>query len=180
MEALQLHVNGPALIMSGTGDAGELEPLGTSVDGVTITIETSFKDVNVDQFGPEQPFDRQYFLQGVKIKCDLIWYDTTVLDLWLTGIPAAAVGGLTFGEMGRAGDLVVQNSLYSRLLVKSTPASTGLTTVEQCWNFPQCILIEQHEEKIGTEKTVWRLTFQALLTQASASQNAVLFNATCV
>ncbi len=176
--ALQLHVNGTAQIWSGTGTANALEQLGVSVDGVTIQLNTEYDEIFTDHYGPKVPYDLQYFLQDALIKCELVWYEQTVLYKWLTGTPGA---GLTLGVMGAAGNLAVQNALASRLLIKSTPATTGLTTVENCWNFLNVVLVDQHETKVGVEKTVWNLTFRALLTQvASGSVGAVLFNQVCV
>ena|SRR5262252_9469847 len=110
---------------------------------------------------------------------DLIWYEKIVLYKWLTGTPNA---GLIPGVFGFAGDLCVQNGLTARLLLRVTPVATaGLTFVEDCFNFPYCILIETAEMKMGVEKSVWRLRFRALPQQLpTASFGALLFNFSCV
>ncbi len=185
MAVLMLHVHGEASIWSGTGALGVLEELGVSVDGASISINTRYEDVMVDTYGPKTPFDVQYFLQDAIIKCDLVYYDLDVLDKWLVGAPGASP---TQGLMGSAGGLVVQEGLARQLVIKSTPSNIGLTGAdfgggadqEQCYNFPQCILLDGAEVKLGTEKKVWKLTWRALLSQqTSTSFGAILYNDTC-
>jgi len=181
--ALQLHVNGTAHIMSGTsGPEGFLEELGVSVDGVTITINNEFDDIFTDHYGPKAPYDKQYFLQTVMVKCNLIWYEKDVLYKWLAGgIPGPTQQGpIPEGFYGYAGDVITQNALTAQLVIRSTPEGTGLTVVEDCWNFPHAVLVESAEQKVGVEKTVWNLTWQAMPTQvASASFGALLWDHSC-
>ena len=176
---MQLHVPGTCHILSGTGSGHQLEELGVSVDGVTLTPNLAFDDVHTDHYGPKVPYDRQYFLQSFTVSCDLVWYDLGVLQKWLAGgIPGAAIQEGTFWF---AGDLVVQNELTARLVVRNTPQGIGLTDVEPCWNFPNAILIDNAEVKAGVEKSVWKLTWQVLpAQQASASNGTLLYNHLCV
>lgn len=178
--ALQLHVPGTIHAFGGTGNAGALEELGVSEDGVTMSINTKYQPVYTDHYGPEVPYDYQIFLQDVDIEIPLIWYEKTVLYKWLLGAPAQP--GPTIGNMGFAGDLVVQNGFAVRLLLKVTPPlAGGLTGVEDCWNFPRAILMEPAKVKLGVKLNPWNLKFKALLNQqASSSLGAVLFNFLCV
>lgn len=164
--------------MTGSGDEGDLEALGLSVDGVRIDFDMKTREVMVDSFGPSTPFDVQYMLMTATIHCDLVWYDIDVLEAWLTNVPLDGASP-TPGTFAAAGSLYIANSYAARLLIKSTPAGTGLTAAEHCWNFPNAFLIDSQEGNFGTVNTVWRLTFRAIAAGASVSQGAVLWNTTC-
>lgn len=172
-----LHVNGPTPIYIATEQGpspGTMLFLGTSVDGVTITLEFMYKEIYVDQWGPSMPFDMQYFLQSATIEFDLEWYDDSILTTCQIPGDSAA-----WGTAGSAGQLMIQNQLYRRLLVKSTPSNTGLTSVEACWNFPQAIVVESNEAKLGTINSIWKMKWKAYYAQASTSFGALLFNTVC-
>lgn len=173
-----IHVFGTANIYTGTGSVGALEQLGVSQDGVKITLDTHFDPVHTDHYGKMTPYDYQYLLQEATITCELIWYDAAVFAKFISGVPNEPIAAA--GVFGSAGDLVIQNSLYARLLIKSTPTSTGLTSVETCYNFPRAILVDQSSVKVGVEKNVWNLTFKGLPNQqASGSAGSVIFNSVC-
>jgi hypothetical protein len=172
--ALQLHVNGPAEIQIDAG--GGLEQLGFSVDGVSISFNMLQEDVFVDCYGPKMPYDVQYFLQSINVKCDLILHDNDVLNEILAGI-ADPTGNA--GIVGAAGDLYIQNVHYHRLLIKSIPDNTGLTDVEPCHNFPVAMLTDVATGNFGTRRTQYALTWLVLLPQQTTSIGAVLYDNTC-
>lgn len=168
------HVNGEASIWTGTGSSNALEELGISVDGVTFK-ETLLKEpVMVDTYF-KHPFDYQYSLTEVVITCDLVIWDATVLAKLKSRLI-----GVTQGTYGAAGSLIVAGGYTTRLLIMSTPASTGITGVEPCWNFPKVFLDDAYEAKFGTERTIYKLVFRAMPAQQLSTTNGVLlWNTTC-
>lgn len=171
------HVFGPAVILTGTGSGSSLETLGYTVDGVEIQFEYFTEPIYNDVYGPKMPHEMQHMLMDVKVVCDLIYYDRAVLDKIITGVPGA---GITTGLLHKAGDLVIANSLYCRLLIRSTPQGTGLSGAETCYNFPIAFPIETDDYKAGVVRSTHKLKWQVMAAQgASASVNQLLFNTTC-
>lgn len=167
--AVQLHVNGPATLVLG----GEVA--GFSIDGFTLTFSMLQEDVFTDNYGPKMPYDTQIFLQDCIIKGQIINYDINVLEGWMSTEPNE--GG--FGEMGAAGDLMVQNVHYQELIIRSTPAGTGLTDVEHCWKFPVAFMVDTATGNFGTRRTSYDCTFRAILPQQTSSLGVMLFTTDC-
>lgn len=158
-----------------------LSAVGYSEDGVDINFDMGWEDVMVDVYGPKVPYDVQYFLQQAYITFDLVLYENSNFNRFLEQYGPSADGSLT-GLMGGAGNPFIQNGGWFRLLIKSTPSSTGLTSDEQCWNFIRAYPVDIRS-KIGTRRKIHHCTFRALPYAAAVtggdSTNAVLFNSTC-
>jgi hypothetical protein len=165
-------VNGEASIWTTAG--GSLTELGVSVDGVTFKETLMKEPVNIDTYF-KQPYDYQYSLTDAVITCDLVVWDVTQLNLCL-----GRLLNQTPGTYGPAGSLIVQGGFTFRLLIKSTPAGTGITGVEACHNFPIVFLDDAYEVKFGTERSIYKLIFRAMPAQQLSSTNGVvLWNTVC-
>lgn len=171
--ALIPHVAGESSIwVDVTGDG--FEELGISVDGVTFKETLTKEPIMIDTYF-KQPYDYQYSLVDAVITCDLVVWDATVLASL-----KSRLAGVTQGVAGPAGDLIVLNENYISLLIKSSPAGTGVTGVEPCWNFPQAFLDDAYEAKFGTEHTKYKLIFRAMWSQQlSTTTGAVLWTTAC-
>jgi hypothetical protein len=148
------YVNGEASVI-----AGGVE-MGVSVDGVTIEETIYLDGIQVDTRGPHVPGDYQYFLTMYTITCELVYFDWDVVQNWLTGLPANPPA---FGTWKAAGTLMMSpnGANTQQLIIKSTPAGTGLSGQAQCWEFPYAFLIDAQETKLGTVRSTWKLKFQA-------------------
>lgn len=177
--AQSYHVFGAAQLLVGTGSVGALESLGYSVDGVEILLNPKFDDIYVDTYGPHVPGDVQYFLVDANIKCELEYYDLAVLNKLLCFVPGVNAS-VTTGQMWKAGDLMLQNGLTTRLVIRSTPQGTGLTSVETCWNFLNTYLVDSDDLMVGVKRTTHKLTFRAIPSfNAASSVGQTLYNTTC-
>jgi hypothetical protein len=175
--AVTLHVNGAAVIFTGTGASSALEELGVSVDGVTIKETLVKEPVMIDTYY-KTPYDFQYSLSEVLVTCDLVAWDDSVLNKVLGRL--VGTSPLTPGTFGSAGSLIVAGGYTTRLLIKSTPTSQGVTGSEACHNFPLVFLDDAAEAKLGTERTIWKLQFRAMPSQnLTATNGVVLWNTTC-
>jgi hypothetical protein len=181
--ALQLHVPGTAQIFLDIGDDSSLVQLGTSVDGVDISLNYYYEDIYIDGYGPKVPYDVEYFLQDAIIKMDLIWFEQVNLLAIQTGsyyLPNNP------GQEGLAGDLMLASDRTMRMVIRTTPTAAGgltgagLTLVEPCYNFINTYLTGSSEVKYGVNKSVWKLQFRAIPgQQASGSFAALLYNFDC-
>lgn len=162
-----IHVNGEALIRTGTGAANALEDLGVSLDGVTITLHEHSDKIFTDTFGPDVPFDEQYFLMDATVRATLIFYDDAVL-----GHIRSRQSG-TDGTIGAAGTLWGGGSKYFRVLILSPTDSLP-------FNFPNARMEGGQPQKVGTKRTQWDVTFYAVPYSGASgsSSGTVLFNRT--
>src|SRR5271166_3234046 len=127
------HVNGPARIFAGVGGGGALMYLGLSTaEGVSIAPENFYQPVFTDQYGPDVPAERQYFLGTAHIRFKLAKYDEAAMLLVRTPPGAAAEG-----QMPAAGVLMNTGALSFRVLIDSFTSPTGDNLP---WNFPTCNL----------------------------------------
>ena len=167
---------GAANILTGTGNAGALEQLGYSVDGVTINLNLRTEDVQCDIYGPLVPFDIQRFLVDANVTCQLVYWDDVVLNknrrTTTAGVP---------GVMEDAGILVGFGGNAFRLVIRSTPTGTGLTNVEGCWNFPNSVLVNTDSFNLGTRRSIHTIEWRCFptLAQTGTSSGATLWTTDC-
>ena len=161
------HVQGPALIKTGTGAAGALESLGYSEDGVEISVREYREPVRTDVAGPAVPADLQHMGADAIIRARLSAYDLGVLVKVRKRHDATADGQLpTLGRLvGTAGDAF-------------KPVIAG---ADEVWRVPTAILREAQDTKLGTRYTVWSLTFYAwafIPATATTPKDIVLYDHT--
>ena len=80
--ALEVHVSGPIQIRCGIGTAAiaAVPRLGHSREGVKITFQKEYDDIQTDDIGPEVLRDRVFTGEKVFLDWDLHSFDRTVLD----------------------------------------------------------------------------------------------------
>lgn len=156
--ARQFVLNGETMVdvkggchMSG-GKIGNLSELGLATDNIVIAPQINFKNVIVNDFGPEVPADVLIMLSSVKIYMTLIHYDTEVLDTCigetmgnsqLLRALASEDGDETIyigGMMGPAGQPLggIKRIFDSGWHYVSVNLSSQI--LGQPWTFPKCYL----------------------------------------
>jgi hypothetical protein len=165
----EFHVNGLASIWySGSGGTAAL--LGYSQDGVTIELHYETEDIITDKWGAKIPEDVQNMGQWASIKCNLIKYDTLVIEALEARLAESGTVGelpniVDSGHLGACtnsiGRLMGQCTNYYQIWVqRCNPACE--TNVEGGWKFPIAYLADIDSFKVGTRVTIHDLTFRAL------------------
>jgi hypothetical protein len=131
------HINGPALVYTGTGSAGALELLGYTVDGVDISISKNVAEIITDLFGPMTPQDFQDMGEVASITCPLIVSYREVLSRVANRGDRGAVGqmntpGLVLGQTGAA-------------------FSVGITSTDSPWLFAKAVVRPDMRAKLATK-----------------------------
>lgn len=145
-----------------------LELLGISVDGVSISANIQLKDVHIDTYGSEIPFDKVGAGVIWNISAELIYYDLAVLAKL-----QSEFSGTTVGQLGSIGTLMVAGGHTHRLLI----ASPKLT---QPYNFPMALLVDSDDFKLNAvDPIIHTLKWQAMASQQTVdSLNALIWNTT--
>lgn len=146
------HVGGKALIKISTSDAPSvLNILGYSLEGVEIQFQAYTKDIHGDQNGGSNgpPVDVLLMGQTAIIRFDLIDYQQTQLTKVLNHKVVA-----TAGIPEQAGVLLLAGAVYLRLCI---------VAVNDPFNFPYCELLSDETFNLGTNETVHRMSFRALV-----------------
>lgn len=160
------HVNGTALIYTGTGSGGGLEQLGISVDGVEIE-EVSFTEfVHTDATGPYVPADIQEFGYLVMIRYELVAYDREVL--WRV---RRRSNEPDLGLMPSMGRLIGQYGHLKRLHIASPDEGAP-------HNYPFTFLSGARRCRLGTKRKSWLLEHTAIpnIGANALSFGAILWN----
>ncbi len=165
--ATSLHINGEATV--NVAPAGQsLSLLGQTIDGVTFTINPKFKEVFIDTYGDQVPYDRVWCGVRYFIDMELINYDTAVLSTVMQNLIWV---NATAGQLGSIGTLMVTQGKYMRLEIASPKYSQPL-------NFPIALLVDSDEWKYNaTDPIAPKLRWEALPSQqTSDSLNALMQN----
>jgi len=158
------QVAGRALISVSCPDTPSvLDILGYSEDGVKIAFTDYHKDIHGDQNGGQAGPAVDVLCCGRQavITIDLIDYTKAVLVRVLKAKNSAG----TTGVPESAGLLLLAGSKYVRVCINAA---------NDPFNFPYCELLDGTEFNVGTNETVYRLTFRAHVP----SINGALWNTT--
>lgn len=115
--ALEIKVDGPALIKVGTGASGALEQLGYTENGTDVEFRGYHGDVPGDEHGGDQgpPIDVQYFGEIVIVRLTFTKFDVAIANK-----VSARVRGATFGTPATPGTLMFDSDNCFRLLIQPT------------------------------------------------------------
>jgi len=165
--ALEFHVNGLARIyINVTGSPTEL---GYSQDGVTIELHYETEDIMTDKSGAKIPEDIQNMGQWATVKCNLIKYDTSLIEYLQNRLNEVDVAGklpnvrsnITTGCPNAIAELMGQCNDFSDLWIRRcNPACEG--SIEGGWHFYNTYLADIDTFKVGTRVTIHDLTFRCL------------------
>jgi hypothetical protein len=140
-----VHMSGAAI--------GVMSELGLATENIRIEPQINFKNVNVNDFGPDVPADVLSMLSSVKISMTLIHYDPEILDICIgesmgNSIPnlvenSAVDGGFVQyvgGTLAGAGTPLggLKRIFESGWHYISLNLSSQV--LEQPWTFPKCYL----------------------------------------
>lgn len=185
--ARSIYVNGETLVevkggvhLSG-GPIGVLSELGLAEGQIAITPQINFRDVYVNDFGPDVPADVLTMLSSVKISMTLVNYDSHVLNICMDESmggfgrqeaavpPEISVGG-TFswygGAMPGAGTPLgglkrIFDSGWHYISLNLTIGDENFTGDQ--WTFPKCYLSKMPVEiPIGNEYSKVKLEWTAI------------------
>ncbi len=151
--AIDVSVFGPAQLMVDTGDGGELELLGYSVDGITISITHHEDPIMSDLMGNQVQTDSQYMGSDAEIEAELIYIDQDVLAKVQNAFED------TEGTLGQIGSLYLAQEGTFRLLINPTPSPGGVQDAFP-YNFPNTYLIPD-KFNTGTKRSTHNLRFKA-------------------
>jgi hypothetical protein len=188
--ARDFQIGGPTLVkvtggqhMSGHAICNPSE-LGLTTESVTVEPRFRYRDVGVDDFGPEVPAEVQWMLSDALIRMTLVHHDWNVLDICM--IESMAGGGVAFNDGGvnlrnpAGGDLLF---LRSHLAGNLAPAgslmgnglpmfasgnhyvSLNLTSPvnRKPWRFRSCYLAERPVVyPVGVKCSEVQLTWRAI------------------
>jgi len=159
--AASVQVFGPALIKTGTGEAGALETLGYTRQGAEVRNQGFYLDVPGDENGGDQgpPIDIQYLGEIARIRLEMTSWDEAVA----AKLRARLASG-TEGQPGTAGTLMFGGSKTIRVLIDPTSGEM---------NFPRCFIRGEWEINKGTRYSTFVVEFEA-----HKDANGVLYNAT--
>lgn len=159
--AVQIMVDGLAVVKIASPAAGSLETLGRTENGVEITEQLFTGDVRGDANGGDQgpPIDIQYFGEMHLIRMLLTSYDEDVINK----VRAGLAGG-TAGTPGTAGSLYFQGTLAWRLLIHSTNRPR---------NYLNVVFSEPKEINKGT-----KFSRALVIAKAYVNSAGVIYNST--
>lgn len=156
--ATQLHVNGLATVLVNG------ETLGWTVDGVNIEFIAYFEDVYTDCAGPHIPYDVLCYGEEARVTCDMIVYDTTVMESVSTRIfnvdatlgttPNGPCAGGVYGWLLSACGGTFELGIAQGSGCQNEP--------EGGWYFPTTYLMDNHSLKVGTRVTRHQMVFRCL------------------
>jgi hypothetical protein len=144
--ATAFHVNGPAVLKTGTGASAALELLGVCEDKVRISINPILGEVRADSAGEGGTADVQHFNSTASIRARLSTYDETVLA------KIRKLAGSADGKVPTPGTLMATAGFTYRLVIPSDDLP---------WRFYTCILRNSIPVELGTKYTTWDLEFFA-------------------
>lgn len=142
------HVNGTALVSTGTAGGNSLEVCGYTVDGVQVEFTHNVAEIFTDVFGPMTPHDFQDMGEVAVITADFIATDRAVLSRAMNRGDKSSPGllntpGLVLGAGG-----------YCFPLYIASPADVG-------WFFYRCLLRPASRVKLGTKASPFTQQFFA-------------------
>ncbi len=140
------HVDGPVLILTGTGTAAALEELGICEDGVDVAFTWYEEPVMSDAAGPRVPVELQDFGADATIRGRLRDYDLVVLQK----LRALAQGNTTEGLSGAPGRLVATSGGAYRVVLRGADEVLRFTTTT---------LRGQQPQKMGTKAKAPQVEF---------------------
>lgn len=146
------HVDGPVLILAGTGSGSPaaLEEVGVCEDGVDIAVNFYMEAVRSDAAGPRAPADMQDFGSDATIRGRMVDYDLAILQK----LRALAMGDTTEGEAGSPGRLMGSTSGAAYRLVLRN--SSG-----EIWRFITCTIRGPHTLKLSSRYTAPQVEWYA-------------------
>jgi hypothetical protein len=166
----EFHVNGTASIWASIGSGNSANLVGYSQDGVTIELHYETEDIMTDKWGSKIPEDVMNLGQWATVKCNLIKYDTLMVEylnsrLAETGVvgdmPNNITGSTDCAAPNAIGRLMGQCGSFTKLWVqRCNPACE--TVVEGGWKFDTAYLADIDSFKVGTRVTIHDLTFRCL------------------
>jgi len=158
-------INGPALVYTGTGNAGALELLGYTTDGVDVRITENVEPIMTDLLGTQTPQDFQDMGMVAEITAPLIAIDRAVLAKVMGRGNRAAAGLLsTPGNVKGAGGWAFRLGISS--------------SADSPWSFAAAILRPTAQFRLSTKAQPLTLQFFAwpyVSYTATTALNAVLW-----
>tara|TARA_R110000803_G_scaffold23906_5_gene58211 strand:+ start:4706 stop:5251 length:546 start_codon:yes stop_codon:yes gene_type:complete len=155
--------NGGVKVRFGQGDGDPQADLGYSRNGVDITIEQKWEDVESDDYGGTGgvPADRQFLGAVAKITTELTKYERSEVEKLLsyshtTGSPTTTTLGGVMGVLPDIGSFVRQDGLYGKLDLIAASGSGSLTRT-----FAQCFVSEALEVNLATKNSVYMVKWEA-------------------
>jgi len=145
---------------------GNWQDLGITVDGVSIRIDTKYKEVETD----EEPVGEVIF-QGAEaeIEAEVILFDGSVLNhLFIFGGTTGdtpADTGVYPGNYHQIGTPMFRANLYHKLRIQTSTqnflAGENPDTTPRYYEFPKCILKDTTDFSLGTKATKVKLKWKA-------------------
>ena len=163
--ARDFQISGPAMVSVKAGSASQiasLTQLGLSDAPIKVTPRFFHEPLNVDSWGARYvPADYQVFIADVEISMTLIHVDRTVLQVCLAlaaGNPLIA----TEGFMAVAGTRLGNNT--ARFAATNCYIGLNITSPIQGlpWRFLYAFLTGAQEFPLGTEKSIFNLSWKAI------------------
>lgn len=179
----QYYSIGPARIAVGTGNAGALEYLGFSLDGVMIAVQPRYDDVFSDLGGPAIPEDVQFLGHDARITFTLSRFNAGVFHKLRALLPLASGASDGSAPNYSIGSLLKSEGLATRLFIRATygPTSAGAkaaySTARAVYNFPLAYPAEVIETPISVRVQQPRLAFRAFPDFISDQGGYTLYNA---
>jgi hypothetical protein len=177
--ATQFYSTGPAMLYVGTAGGGALEFLGFSEDGVNITLNGHFENVNADYAGPVLPADVQFMGEEGFIEATLTRFSDVILDKLLVRLSNSVSGNPgNAGSIGfnLLGSFMVQAGYAFRLLVYGIyqPNTVQYPNMVAVYNFYQAFLFENAQIPISIRAKRPRIVCRAIpqFTIAASGGNA--------
>jgi hypothetical protein len=169
----KLHINGPSIIsLTNTiGGAGGTPPwastfLGVSEAGLQFETELLLRDVLVDHYGSQMPFDRLYDGETAMVSFRLGYYDAAVLQPLLARLvqPAAAKPP---GTLYAVGSPLVQSNLIATTWTFQSPIDNSVLT------FPNGFVGNVLSNNINTANKTYDFVVIALPNQNASGVGVV-------
>ena len=164
--AMEVHVNGPALVRIAPAATGVLADLGYTRNGAQLSFEQKIVEIPGDENGGDDGFPIEYQLMGemCRVRLEFTRWDESVANLlFKRGINAA-----TLGTPSAVGTLVFSNVYDLRLLISATLSA-------DIYNFPRAVALQPIDINKGTK-------FSSLICDFWCFKSAagVLWNTTAV